>query len=135
MTLPLLRLLFDFGLFVMIWIIQLVVYPGFKYYQRERLLEWHNKYTSRISYVVLPLMLGQLLLSIIQLWGGLSWYTLGNFLVIAFLWGSTFLQFVPLHHAISKGDFNEETILQLVKKNRVRTVLWTLLFLVSLIVI
>ena len=50
----------DFGLLVLIWMVQLVVYPGFKYYQRERLLEWHARYTSRISYIVGPLMLGQL---------------------------------------------------------------------------
>jgi len=131
MTLSLIRLLFDFGLLVMIWMVQLVVYPGFKYYHRERLIEWHNIYTARISYVVLPLMLGQLLLSGIQLWGEVSWYTLGSFLIIALLWGSTFLQFVPLHDTISKGNFKEETIFQLVKKNWLRTVLWTFLFLCS----
>jgi DMSO reductase anchor subunit len=132
MTLQLFRLLFDFGLLVLIWIIQLVVYPGFKYYRREELLEWHHRYTVQISYIVFPLMLGQLLVTGIQLWNKLSWYTLGSLLIIVLLWSSTFLQFVPLHNKISREDFNEKTIVQLVRKNWFRTALWTALFFMSL---
>lgn len=132
MTLQLFRLLFDFGLLVLIWIVQLVVYPGFKYYKREGLQEWHHRYTVQISYIVFPLMLGQLLVTGIQLWNKLSWYTLGSLLIIVLLWGSTFLQFVPLHNKISKGGFNEKTIVQLVRKNWFRTALWTALFFMSL---
>ncbi len=132
MTLQHYRLLFDFGLLVLIWIVQLVVYPSFRYYHREQLLEWHQKYTVRITYVVLPLMLGQLLLSAIQLWLGVSWYTGTSIVTIVLLWGLTFLQFVPLHNKISKADFDENTTLKLVQKNWLRTFLWTALFCLSL---
>ena len=94
MTLEYYRLLFDFGLVVLIWLVQLVVYPGFKYYQREQLLKWHPLYTVQITFVVLPLMFGQLILSVIQLWERLDWYTGISFIVIVLLWGLTFLQFV-----------------------------------------
>jgi len=132
MTLPLYRLLVDFGLLVLIWIVQLVVYPGFGYYQRESLVKWHQKYTLQITYVVFPLMVTQLLLSGIQLWHTVSWYSGSSFLVVILLWVSTFLQFVPLHNKISEGYFDEKTTLQLVDKNWLRTFLWTVLFFMSL---
>ncbi len=131
MTLAFFRLLLDFGLLVLIWMIQLVVYPAFQYYSRERLLDWHNKYTIRISYIVFPLMFGQFLISGIQLCDSLSWYSVSSFLIIVLLWSSTFLQFVPLHNKISKGNFNEKTTEHLVKKNWMRTILWTALFFIS----
>ena len=132
MTLPLLRLLFDFGLLVLIWIIQLVVYPGFNYYRKEELLEYHHRYTVQISYIVFPLMLGQLIVTGIQLWIELSWYTLGSLVLIILLWGLTFLQFLPLHNKISRGDNNEKIVVKLARKNWFRTVLWTALFFMSL---
>jgi len=133
MSLFLLRLLLDFGLVVLIWIIQLVVYPSFNYYGREQLLEWHEKYTTRITFVVMPLMLGQLVVAGIQLWISPSWYTIGSMGIIVLLWLSTFLQFVPLHGRISDGDFTEATLVELVRKNWVRTFLWTLLFLLGVV--
>jgi DMSO reductase anchor subunit len=133
MTLSLIRILLDFGLFVLIWIIQLVVYPSFGYYSQESLLKWHNKYTRRITYVVLPLMLGQLLISGIQLWNITSFYTVSSFLIVILLWVSTFFQFVPLHNDISKGNFSKKTLENLVKKNWLRTGLWTLLFFISIV--
>ena len=133
MTLQLYRLLFDFGLLVLIWIVQLVVYPSFRYYQREQLIKWHKKYTAQITYVVFPLMLGQLLWSGLQLLHGVSWYTSISFLVVILLWISTFLQFIPLHNKISREDFNDDTTLQLVQKNWLRTVGWTGLFVISLL--
>jgi uncharacterized membrane protein YjfL (UPF0719 family) len=131
MTLAFFRLLLDFGLLVLIWMVQLVIYPSFKYYSQEKLIEWHNSYSLRISYVVFPLMFTQLIISGIQLWDIFSWYTVGSFLIIVLLWGSTFLQFIPLHNKISKGNFDERTTEQLVKKNWWRTILWTTLCLIS----
>ena len=133
MDLDILRLLFDFGLFVLIWIVQLTLYPGFRYYNRDRLIEWHSKYTQGISYIVAPLMFGQTTISIIQLWNVPSWYTISSFLIIASLWAFTFFEFVPLHNKISKGDFNEETLAYLVKRNWWRTFLWTTLLFLSLL--
>ena len=133
MHLLIIRLCLDFGLLVLIWIIQLVVYPSFKYYLRVQLFEWHQKYTRQITNIVLPLMLGQLVCAGIQLWNGFNWYTGSSCLIIGLLWGSTFLQFVPLHHQIDKEGFKEEVLEQLVQKNWFRTWLWTMLFFISLV--
>ena len=133
MDLQFYRLLFDFGLVVLIWLVQLVIYPSFKYYQAEDLVKWHKHYTLRVSYVVLPLMLAQLIIVGLQLWGSFTFYTISSFIIVLMLWASTFLFFVPLHNRISKGDNDQATTLQLVKKNWLRTILWTLLFVFSII--
>ena len=133
MSLELLRLLFDTGLFILIWMVQLIVYPGFQYYAPDRLLAWHNTYTPRITVIVMPLMLGQLTLAGLQLWAIRDWYTLSSGLIIALLWSSTFLYFIPLHNQIANNQFNTKTLKELVNKNWGRTFLWSLLLVLSLL--
>ncbi len=126
------RLLFDFGLLVLIWIVQLVIYPSFLYYQAEDLLNWHQEYMIAISFVVIPLMFGQLVTAGLQFIKKRNLYTLVSMLLIALVWASTFLQFVPMHTAITEGDTSQELLYTLVSTNWIRTVLWTLLFVWSL---
>ena len=131
MTLDLIRLLIDFGLLVLIWMVQLVIYPSFQFYKKENLISWHKIYTKRLAFVVIPLMLGQLIIAGFQLFDKASLYTVASIFVIIALWISTFIQFVPRHNRISQGNFKENTLVELVKLNWIRTVLWTILFLVS----
>ena len=58
------QLIVDFGLLVLIWIVQLIIYPSFLYYKSKNLMVWHQKYTERIAVIVLPLMLMQLAIAI-----------------------------------------------------------------------
>ncbi len=129
MSLAIIRLLLDFGLVVLIWIIQRIVYPGFLHYSTENLVVWHRQYTSRFSAIVIPLMLAQLGISAYQVIILTNVDTLLSFVVIIFIWISTFLQFVPIHSNISKGRVSDKMLKGLVKKNWLRTALWTLLFL------
>jgi hypothetical protein len=131
MDIDFIRLLFDFGLVVLIWLVQLVIYPSFRYYAKEDLLSWHERYTSQVTYVVFPLMTGQLLVAGMQIWQEINIYTLASACLITLLWLSTFLQFVPLHNRISADLFHETDLNKLVRLNWMRTVLWTALFLWS----
>lgn len=128
MSIEILSLLVNFGLLVLIWIIQLIIYPSFLYYNKENLLAWHRKYTTLIGYVVSPLMLTQLGIAIYQTYIAANLYSLISLGIISIIWLSTFLQFVPIHSSISKGSFIEEILKSLVKKNWLRTSLWTFLF-------
>ena len=131
MNLQIFRLLFDFGLVVLIWLVQLVIYPGMSYYSRDRLVKWHKKYTGRITFVVVPLMTGQFLIAVLQFLEDFSLYTLGSVLVLITLWGLTFLIFVPLHNSIASNKKCDVIVNALVRKNKIRTALWTVLFLWS----
>ena len=134
MSITILRLLIDFGLVVLIWIVQRIVYPGFLFYKPDDLIKWHSVYTSRFTFIVMPLMLGQLGISIYQLIIKIELYTVLSLMIIILIWLSTFLQFVPVHNEIHKGKFSHKKLDSLIKKNWIRTFLWTVLFLYSLLV-
>lgn len=134
MSIDILRLLIDFGLVVLIWIVQRIVYPSFLHYHPKDLINWHSAYTSRFTFIVMPLMLGQLGISIYQLIMKVDPYTVLSLIIIVLIWLSTFLQFVPIHTEISKGKVNQNMLDSLVKKNWIRTFLWTALFLYSMLV-
>ncbi len=126
------RLIFDFGMLVLIWIVQLVIYPSFKFYQKQDLMQWHKKYVIKIAYVVMPLMIGQLSLGIVDAFTTFSLYYIIVLILIVLVWISTFFQFLPMHNSISFGETNAEMLDQLIHKNWLRTVLLTLVFFLNL---
>ena len=133
MSILLIRLLFDFGLLVLIWLVQLVIYPSFLFYESGNLKRWHKEYTQKITYIVLPLMMGQLIIITVHLFNNFSTFILGSFLMIIALWVMTFLIFVPLHSKISNNENNLSIIHQLIRLNWIRTLLWSGLFVSSLL--
>ena len=131
MQIDIIRLLLDFGLVVLIWIIQRIVYPSFLHYTAGNLVTWHRIYTSRFSAIVIPLMFGQLGVSIYQVFTNTSFYTVSSLVVIILIWISTFAIFVPIHAIISNENSTKSDLVSLVNKNWMRTILWTLLFIYS----
>jgi hypothetical protein len=108
--------------------VQLLVYPAFQYYEKDNLLQWHKRYTRKISILVVPLMLAQLL-------GGLHWYfshpgiASGVYAgLISLLWGITLLRFAPLHTKIGRGQADRILLQQLIRENWYRTFLWIAAF-------
>ena len=133
MDLASMRILLDFGLMVLIWIIQLVVYPGLCYYPRRELDSWHKLYKNRIALIVAPLMLAQLAVVVFQFTSFQNVYTVLSLGMVLCLWILTFLIFVPLHNSINPDESCDEITTELVQKNWWRTILWTLLFILSLV--
>lgn len=135
MLIEILRLVVDFGLVVLIWTVQLIIYPSFLYYSKENLVVWHKKYTYLIGRIVSPLMLFQLGISIYQITLATNLYTISSLVIVGILWTSTVLQFVPIHKIISDGTASEQMLLSLETKNWIRTFLWTLVFLYSFLML
>jgi DMSO reductase anchor subunit len=133
MSLDLARLLIDFGFVVLIWSVQLVIYPSLGYYSKENLYSWHRSYTTRVTFIVLPLMFSQLIIVALQLWKTQNWFTMISASVIIILWLLTFIIFVPLHQSIDKNVPVENVCNSLVNKNWMRTVLWSFLFIISIV--
>ena len=127
-----LRLISDSGLLVLIWMVQLIVYPSFAYYNQENLYKWHSVYTGRIAVIVIPMMFGQLITTGIQVFLEQNFYTISSSVLVVAVWISTFTQFVPLHRNISKKQEINNSIKKLVSKNWIRTFLWSLLFILTL---
>lgn len=127
------RLLIDFGFVILIWAVQLVIYPSFGHYTTGRLIRWHKSYTQRVSFIVFPLMVTQLIIVGFQLHNNVDWFTLASVLLVIILWLITFIVFVPLHQSIDKQQPVKDVCTKLVRYNWIRTLLWTTVFLISLI--
>ena len=126
------RLLFDSGLLVLILMVQLIIYPSFLHYPLKSLITWHNIYTKRIAVIVVPLMLGQLSISLFQVYESQVFDTFLYAAIVLFLWAITLFKFAPMHNEISQGNVSEKFLTTLVRLNWIRTILWFLLFLLTL---
>ena len=87
--------LVDAGLAILIWMVQLIIYPSFLYYSEENLYAWHQKYTSKIAVIVVSLMLFQLIFGLI-----ISFYspTINHFIyigIVFFFMGIYIIELCP----------------------------------------
>lgn len=113
----------------LIWTIQIVHYPSFHYVTPERFAHFEAFHQRRISMVVVPLMLMELVTSLGLLWyrpDGLPvlWSVFGVVLVVL-IWATTFTLQVPLHNRLSEG-YDKQAITALVTGNWLRTLIWSL---------
>lgn len=112
-----------------IWIIQVVQYPFFKFFDGKDFTKYHDNYTFWITPVVAPMMIIELISSIFILFyppsevdSRLLYF--GLFLTIT-IWLSTFFIQVPLHEKLAAG-FDSNAYNSLVNTNWIRTIAWTL---------
>ncbi len=127
------RLLLDFGLVILVWLVQFVIYSAFPYYGHKKLILWHKKYMSRITIIVAPLMIGQLIISIVEILKNTSIFNIIICLSIYSIWMITFFFIAPIHKKINKSLYTPFTFRNLIKINLLRTFLWTLIFVLSFI--
>lgn len=128
-----LRLITDSGLFVLIWMVQLIAYPVFTYMKHESVQAWHSVYTRRISLIVMPFMAGQTVIYVLLLLKSWSTLYLVQALLILLVWIHTFVVFVPFHAKISQNLVKSDVFRALIAKNWVRTIIWSVLFIITLV--
>lgn len=124
------RAVVDCGLFVLIWLVQLIIYPAFRSIEEPCFQNWHRQYTWRIAIIVAPLMLLQLGTELFSLVAGMpDWPRL---LLIALVWTMTATLSVPCHRNLYRLGRNPETITRLIVSNWLRTIIWSALLFLSL---
>jgi hypothetical protein len=117
----------------LIWLVQLVHYPGFALVAAPACNAYQQAHTRRISYLVIPLMLAELALSAWLLWQTaissppqpILLYGLAGVCVLL-VWLITFLVFVPLHRRLETEGYSPQLVQQLCHWNWPRTLLWSL---------
>ncbi len=120
------QLMVDSGLLVLIWLVQVIIYPSFHHINKENFKTWHRSYTRAISSIVSPLMLLQAILELYQASAGEPrWWRV---LLIIAIFYTTFLFSVPCHKKLQSNGKDTAIIDRLVRTNWLRTLLWTLLF-------
>jgi hypothetical protein len=125
------NLLIDFGLFILIWMVQLLIYPSFKYFQNKDLILWHRIYTRNISLIVMPLMLVQLFIYLYLLFYSITGLLTISMFLIVLVWLLTFGVFVPIHQKIASSSYNKQDLIRLKNLNWIRTIIWTLIMMIN----
>lgn len=133
MDIELLKIAVNVGLFVLIWMVQLVVYPSFSYFTEANIKKWHPIYTTSITYIVFPLMLTELLVYIFLVYQSPSVTSIISLVLVLSTWLITIFMAVPLHHKIDTQVNSMEARKQLVQINWLRTLVWTLILIISLV--
>lgn len=109
-----------------LWTVQLVIYPAFRFISADVFHRWHYNYTGAITWVVAPLILIQT--------GGVA----GRFVVLGhadglwlfeaactvLAWAVTVFVSVPLHTRLQRVR-DEEDMRKLVLTNWLRTAAWS----------
>ena len=115
----------------LIWFVQVVAYPLFASAAANDspgFVAYHRAHSTRITYLVLPLMLVELLASAAWLaWppaGVQSWLVLTGVALALICWLATGLLAVPRHETLARG-FDARAHVALVRGNWVRTLAWT----------
>lgn len=112
----------------LIWCVQLLIYPQFHCLAPARFRQWHEAHCTRISFLVIPLMLlevasmGWLFLAEhLRTW----WFTTSCPL-LALVWLSTAVWQAPIHTKLPLVGYDKALVEKLVRTNWVRTACWTL---------
>jgi hypothetical protein len=122
-TLQLISCAFMTGL---IWTIQLLHYPAFKFIAEDQFKNFHLFHSRNITFIVLPIMLLELVTAIIlAIQFSYSKIFLINIITLLLIWACTFFLSVPLHNSLS-GSMNINVIDRLVLTNWPRTFLWSM---------
>ncbi|MBU0943061.1 MAG: hypothetical protein KKE53_01295 [Proteobacteria bacterium] len=121
-----LQLMVDSGLFILIWLVQLVIYPSFTYTEKKSFSDWHARYTALIGLIVSPMMLTQVG---IELFFFTEEVHRLRILLIGLAWLATFSLSAPCHFRLHRQGKDSAIIKRLISTNWTRTLLWSLLFL------
>jgi hypothetical protein len=121
-----LNLFSSFFLCGLIWIVQLVHYPAFHGFDKKAYTQWMALHKSRISFIVVPVMLAELITSILLSFSDAPFQLLHRtgLGIVILIWLTTFFLQVPIHDKLSDG-FDEEAVRKLVSSNWWRTFLWS----------
>jgi len=128
MTLLLLQMVTTWAMTAVIWFVQLVQYPSFARVGAGEFAAFHSLHSTRITFVVAPLMVIEALSSVALVWrappfvpAAEAWVGLG---LVAVAWASTALLQVPMHQRLAAG-FDEAAWRFLCRSNWVRTMAWS----------
>ena len=119
------------GLAVLIWLVQIIIYPGMHGWDQDRFADLHKDYAKRMSFIVGPLMLGQAALALYQLVTAPGTIAVMHILLIGIIWVVTMFISVPLHRKLDTG-YDKSNVHRLVTTNWLRTVCWNLIFLLDM---
>lgn len=122
--------LINFGMALLVWLAQIIIYPSFANWHPDTFTSDHRLYVQRMGYIAGPLMVVQLLLTLSALIDSGHWLYTGQLVLITICWLCTVKLIIPLHRSLSYR-YNRQLINQLISANWLRTIPWTLVSLLD----
>ncbi|WP_124981501.1 hypothetical protein [Nonlabens xiamenensis] len=125
------KLALDGSLFVIVIIFQYGVYPGFKYFEREALIEWHSQYSVNMAYIGVPLMIAQIICSILlfSVHADALIYNLVNMILVLTTWAMLLTIVIPLHSEMETAQNLEAHIRKIKFYNFLRIIVYAMILL------
>ncbi len=123
----------DATMAVLIWLVQIIIYPSFRTQQQDGFRKWHRGYTRQIGFIVGPLMLTQIAVHGMSVWvdPNPTGYVQVACIVVALVVTAT--RSVPCHRALSSRGKDADVIDRLVASNWLRTGAWTAVLVLSIL--
>ena len=102
-----------------------VTYPSFKLIKSSSFSEFHKSYTNKMLFIVAPVMILELISTLLLANFDMSYKNIEISLLITLLliWFLTFFTIVPIHNKLTV-NYNKDLNQKLIKYNGLRTILW-----------
>jgi len=104
-----------------------VTYPSFKLIKSNTFSEFHKSYTKKMLFIVAPVMILELISSLLLVIFDISdnHTEIGLLITLILIWLLTFFNIVPVHNKLTV-NYNKDLNQKLIKLNGLRTILWIL---------
>ena len=104
-----------------------VTYPSFKLIKSNTFSEFHKSYTKKMLFIVAPVMILELISSLLLVIFDISDNNteIGLLITLIIIWLLTFFTIVPIHNKL-RVNYNKDLNQKLIKLNGLRTILWIL---------
>lgn len=120
-----------------IWLVQVVNYPLYKYVGAEKFKEYQTDHIRRITPVVAPVMIIEIFTSLALIsflpselaQKSMLYPLLVNFVLAVIIWLATISYSVPIHQTLKEG-WDNELYQKLLATNWTRTIAWSLRFII-----
>ncbi len=104
-----------------------VTYPSFRLIKSNTFSEFHKSYTKKMLFIVAPVMILELISSLLLVIFDISdnHTEIGLLIILILIWLLTFFNIVPIHNKLTV-NYNKDLNQKLIKLNGLRTILWIL---------
>jgi hypothetical protein len=110
----------------LIWLVQLVHYPAYRYMNIDSFKSYQNFHTATITFIVGPVMVVEIFTGLaLLLQQKFNFSSSINFLGLILIWIVTAVWSVPKHSQLALEGYNPLVIESLISTNWARTLLWT----------
>lgn len=133
MDIDLVKVLINTALFAQVWLIQVVVFPGFLYYSEENWKVWQRNLAMRMTLVMVPLILAQMITYTISLVAGITTSDILSVVLILVGLAVTIYIGFSWYERCQAAEDTKELRKSVQKIIWIRTLAWSMILIISLI--